>query len=329
MRSSIRRGSALIPKGRYIVAGSAGLTGSHALERLANEASVEVTALYHHRPPSVSAANIFPRKCDLADAASANECLQGGDYLLLFAGRVAPAPVLARDPVAPAVENARIVVTALEAAWRHSIKKVVWLSSTTVYPDVETELTEDLATRGDPPGNWYAIGWTMRYLEALSRAYANHPTRPLVCVALRPTLIYGAHCRFDDDAHFVPAFVRRVADREDPVEVWGHGQQERDLVHADDVVEASLRALGRVDGFDAFNIGSGTSVTVNEVLTRLLRLDGYSGARIAHRPDKPSSSRSRRIVIERARSILGYSPQISLDEGLTRTLAWYRERPRS
>jgi GDP-L-fucose synthase len=314
----------LIPKGRYIVAGSAGLTGSHALERLANEASVEVTALYHRRPPSVSAANIFPRQCDLADAASANECLQGGDYLLLFAGRVAPAPVLARDPVAPAVENARIIMTALEAAWRHSIKKVVWLSSTTVYPDVEAAITEDMATRGDPPGNWYAIGWTMRYLEALSRAYANHPIRPLVCVALRPTLIYGAHCRFDDDAHFVSAFVRRVAEREDPVEVWGDGQQKRDLVHAADVVEAVLLSLARVEGFDAFNIGGDASVSLNQVLARLLALDGYADARIVHREDRPTTISARRFSIEKARRILGYSPRTTLDEGLRATLSWYR-----
>lgn len=315
----------MVPQGRYIVAGAGGLVGNHALARLADAPGVSVLALYNRRPPAISTSNIRALHCDLIDREIASAAMRDADYLLLFAGVVAPAPVLARDPVGPAVANAQITTRALEAAWLGGIKKVVWLGSTTVYPDVAGDITEDMASNGEPPGHWYAIGSTMRYLETMARAYSSHPARAMPCIVLRPTLIYGAHGRFDDDAHFLPALVRRVVERQNPIEVWGDGEQRRDVVYAADVVDAALLALTRVNGFDVFNIGAGTSVSVNEVLAALLRLDGYTDARIVHRNDRTSTVKARRISIGKARAELGYTPQISLDEGLRRTLAWYRQ----
>ena len=314
-----------VPAGHYVLAGASGLVGRHALERLAGHPGVAVTALYRSSSRFRSRPGVSPVIVDLSDPLAARQAVPRADYMLLFAGEVAPAPVLARDPVTPAINNLRICINALEAAWHAGIRKVVWLSSTTVYPDAEGDITEDMAGHGHPPGNWYAMGCGMRYGESLCHAYANHPVRPMSCIALRPTLIYGAHSSFGDDAHFLPALVRRVAERRSPVEVWGDGEQRRDVVHGADVVEAALQAIERIEGFDTFNIGGGRSFSVNEVLARLLAVDAYADAKIVHLDNKPSSVKNRSFSIEKARRMLGYAPQIGLDEGLRRTLAWFRE----
>ena len=313
-----------IPSGRYIVAGASGLVGTHALQHLRSCSEARVTALFHNTRPVFDSPSLNQIRVDLGDKPAACAAFAGGDFLLLLAGLVAPGPVMARDPIGVALANLRILTTSLEAAWEVGIKKVVWLSSTTVYPDIDGPMTEDMGLAGEPVAGWGPIAGTMRYLEVLSKAYASHPVRPMSCVALRPTLIYGAHGRFDDDAHFLPALLRRVVERRNPIEVWGDGEQRRDVVHAADVVEAMFQALERVDGFDVFNIGGGRNYSLNEVLKRLLVLDGFEGARIEHRLGRPSMARTRDIAITKARDVLGYVPRIDLDEGLRRTLAWYR-----
>ena len=285
-----------------------------------------MTALVHSRQPQAGLPKLRQVQVDLSDESAACAAMEGGDYLLLFAGLVAPGATMARDPIGIALANLRILTTALDAAWRSGIRKVVWLSSATIYPDSDEVMTEDMGFTGEPVPAWGPIAWTMRYVEALSRAYATHTARPMPCIALRTTMIYGAYGRFDDDAHFLPALLRRVVERRNPIEVWGDGEQRRDVVHADDVVDASLLALQRVKSFDVFNIGAGHTYSVNEVLGRLLALDGFEKARIEHRHDRPSHARVRNISIAKARDVLDYTPKVSLDEGLRRTLDWYRQQ---
>jgi len=315
------------PPGRYIIAGASGMIGRHALRRLANCPGVTGTALWRSSQPTDEPKNFRFGQADLGTPEAARRAIGEADFLLMFAGVVAPSPVLARDPVAPAIANLRLITNALEAAWFAGVKKVVWLSSTTVYPDIDGTIDEMMATQGEPPGNWYPIGSAMRTGEMLCRAYSSHPARPMPCIVLRPTLVYGDHDSFGDDAHFVPAIVRRVAERQNPIEVWGDGEQRRDLVHADDVVDAALLALTRTSGFDTFNVGGGEAVSVNHVLARLTAIDGYTNAPVVHRNARPSAARARSFSIEKARRLLGYSPKVSLDEGLRRTLAWFRNRP--
>ncbi len=315
-----------IPPGRYIVAGASGLVGSHALQRLMRCTDARVTALFHKKKPMIVWPGLEQVQVDLCDKPAVCSAFKGGDYLLLFAGVVAPGPVMARDPVGIAISNLRILTTALDAAWEVGIKKVVWLSSTTVYPDVDGPMTEDMGFIGPPVAGWAPIASTMRYVESLSQAYASHPARIMSCIALRPTLIYGAYGRFDDDAHFLPALLRRVVERRNPIEVWGNGEQRRDVVHAADVVDASLLALEEVEGFDVFNIGAGQTYSVNDVLERLLAIDGFEHARIEHRPGRVSIARTRSFSIGKACDVLGYVPKVGLDQGLKRTLTWYREQ---
>ena len=314
------------PPGRYIIAGASGLIGRHAVRLLADAPDVTGTSLWRSHRPQIHHKNFQSLEADLSVPEAARRAIREADFLLMFAGVVAPSRVLARDPVTPAIANLRLVANTLEAAWLAGIKKVVWLSSTTVYPDFGGAIDETMAAQGEPPGDWYAIGSAMRTGEMLCRAYSSHPARPMPCIVLRPTLVYGEHDSFDDDAHFLPALVRRVVERQDPIEVWGDGEQRRDVVHADDVVNAALLALSRISSFDTFNVGAGESVSVNHVLSRLLALDAYEGARIVHHQANSSTPRSRSFSIEKARRLLGFRPQVSLDEGLRGTLAWFRHR---
>ncbi len=314
------------PTGDYIVAGASGLVGSHALTALADKRGIRVKALYNTHEPYIQADNITAVKADLTQRDTCQEAIGEADYLLLAAGVTAPAPVITRDPVTPAMNTLLILSQSLEAAWTAGIRKTVWLSSSMGYPESDTPLGEEDMFSGDPPDLWYPIAWVMRYVETLSRTLAEKAPRPMTCIVLRPSLIYGEFDHFNDEnAHFLPALLRRVVERNNPIEVWGDGENRRDVIHAADVVAAVSSALHKVEGFDVFNIANGATVSVNEVLSLLIEIDGFQKAKITHQIDRPSTPGKRLLDVGKAKRILGFSPAVELRDGLQRTLEWYRQ----
>jgi len=121
------------------------------------------------------------------------------------------------------------------------------------------------------------------------------------------------------------ALIRRVVERWDPIEVWGTGDDIRDAIYVDDMVEAMLRAMEKVSGYDVFNIGLGRAASVKEILAMLLDIDGYQGTKIKFEPGKPTMIPIRLVDISKAERILGFKAKIDFKEGLTKAVQWYRE----
>ena len=315
----------MVPAGKYIVAGCSGLVGSHALKRLSDQSGVHVKGIYNSNPPHVSAGNIDPVQADLTKGESCREHIRDADYLVLCAGVVNLGGVGSASPVLPAISNFLITSQCLEAALASGIRKAVWFSSTVGYPETEGPIREDRMFEGEPPTSYSAMGWTFRCLERLSESMVEEGGGNFSCLVLRPSLIYGEHDHFSGDkAHFLPAFIRRVVEREFPLEVWGGGTEERDVVHASDVIKAALLALENKTGFDAYNVAYGQSYSVNHVLESILRIEGLSDVDINRLPGKNPGLKKRQFCIDKAASELGYSPSVDLEEGLRRTMQWYR-----
>lgn len=313
--------------GRHVVAGAAGLMGTFTLLRLRNQPGVEVIATVHQRPPLVEGANIRCLQADLTSLEDCRRVLEGADYLWLLAARLATAPVVAKDPLAHMTSNMLINANMLEAAWKAGLKKVLWLSSSTAYPDQEKPLQEEDFFRGDPPANHFAVGWMTRYTEALCRMYATILSHPLTIIAFRPTTIYGEYESFDfERAHVLPALVRKVVERQQPLEVWGSGEELRDFIYGDDVLDACLAALNVVNaGFEVLNLGYGREYRIREVLEIILRQDGFKDAELVYNQSKPSSVLRKTLDLTRIKARLGFQPKTDLESGIQKMLEWYRQ----
>ena len=313
--------------GKYVVFGASGLVGTHALRMLKDCEGVSVLAVSGRRKPLVKADNIENVQADLTNINICLELTKNCNFVLAFAGVVASAPVLARDPVIPIQNNLKIAVNCLEAAWRNQVHHCVWLSSTTGYPDVQDEnISENLMFEGDPPGNWFGLGWMTRYVEKFAQHISQNVEKPIAVTALRPSLIYGENDHFENEnSHFLPALIRRVVSREKPLEVWGTGEQQRDVIHAQDVVRAALLSLKRKSNFAAYNIVFGESYNINHILSLICSIDCYDDAEIVHLLEKPQSLAKRSFCGDLAKQEIGFEAQVSLDEGLRRTLSWYHK----
>lgn len=305
------------------VLGGTGLIGRHVIAALRETGELVVATA--NRRPAFEQQGVDWRQVDLTVPDAARAVVRGSRSVVICAGRLSTAAELKRDPVRSVTTTLRIGISALEAAAAEGVERVVLLSSTTGYPAGGGLKREDMMFTGDPPDDWFGVGWVHRFLEKQLDWYCRLE-RIGAGIALRPTLVYGPYDDFDPaSAHFVPSFIRRVVEREKPIEIWGDGSQSRNLIHAADVASAIVAVLqDKTPGFGSYNVSAPASSSVKEVLTTLVELDRFDDAEIVYRPERGTGAGALDVSAEALSARYGWRPAMSLRDGLAGTLAWYR-----
>jgi len=168
-------------------------------------------------------------------------------------------------------------------------------------------------------------GCTKLCEEKLCLAYAKLYDIEAVC--LRYFNVYGPNQRFDAYGNVIPIFVFRLL-RGEPLTIFGDGEQTRDFVHVDDVVQANLKAATAFGICGAFNIASGTCVTINQLVATITH--GHSPMPlIKHGPERPGDVRHSLADLTYAQKYLGYEPSVPLEKGIRDYLVWALEEHRS
>jgi GDP-L-fucose synthase len=248
------------------------------------------------------------------------------EVVFMCAANSSGAAVIRASPLAHVTPNVVMNALLLEAAHRAKVRKFVWLGSTVAYPASggRPVREEDMMT-GDPAEPYFGVGWMKRYTEMLCRFYSEKLDPPLATVVVRPSNLYGPGEDFDlATSHVTPALIRKVVERRDPVEVWGTGDDVRDLLYIDDFLDGLLLAAEKIDRYDPLNIATGTGHSVREALRMILEIDGYTDARVVFDASKPSTIPIRLVSAEKAERVLGYRARTKLREGLEKTIRWYR-----
>lgn len=218
------------------------------------------------------------------------------------------------------------MTNALEACARVGLKRVILISSCSGYPPSSSPLVEAEFYRGDPPSQWFGLGSMYRYLEN-QLAWHVHVLGSIgSAIVLRPALVYGPYDDFDPEtAHFVPAFARRIVERQRPFRLLGDGSQRRSLLHARDLATAVWTTLRKGEApWQVYNVAASGEVTVLTVLRELLDIDGFTDAEIVFE-GSATESNALRIDASRIMSDIGWRPMIELRDGLQSVLSWYRE----
>ncbi len=201
---------------------------------------------------------------------------------------------------------------------RQQPARVLYPSSSAAYPvSKQTEsntvqLREsdiDFANMGEPDMTY---GWSKLTGEYLAKIAASHYGVKVTCI--RPFSGYGE----DQDLTYpIPAIARRAALKEDPFEVWGSGHQGRDFVHIDDVLDCTLLAMDHIHDGTAINIGMGKLTSFREIISIFCDFAGYS-PEIRPLLDKPVGVHARYCDMSFVESRLGWTPTISIRDGLRR-----------
>jgi len=309
-----------------LVTGSCGLVGTNALLALKDIPGVNIRAVDFGKEPSVFSDNISHLEADLTNLDQCKRVVEGIDYVLMFAMKIARRST----NLEYITTNLKMNSQMLEASHQAGVKKYLWLSSSVAYPDKNSPLKEEEMFSADPAGSYFPVAWMIRYIEILCRMYATKVKNPMTTIVLRPTAIYGEHGDFNlETSHVLPALIRKVVERQSPIEVWGKGKVERDFVYVSDVVRACLLAVEKIEKFTEFNIGLGKSCSARELLDLILRIDEFNDAEVVFDETKGGSLHSIFVDCSKAKELLDWEPEVSLEEGLKKTIGWYKQCLRS
>jgi nucleoside-diphosphate-sugar epimerase len=260
------------------------------------------------------------READILDLDAIKNACEGVDYVLHQAA-IPSVPKSVLDPIGSNRANVDGTVNVLVAARDARVKRVVYAASSSAYGDTPTLPKHERMT--PDPISPYAVAKlaSERYMISFYRCYG------LETVSLRYFNIFGP--RQDPTSPYsgvLAKFITQMLNSQQPT-IFGDGEQSRDFTYIDNAVEANLlackapaeQAAGKV-----FNVATGQRVTLNETFQLLQKLTSYSGLPI-HGAERGGDIKHSLADISAAEQNLGYKPKVDFEEGLKRTVEWYRE----
>lgn len=291
---------------RVLITGGGGFIGSHIARRLAPDNDVIVLDTFESGDRTSLPAEVTILEADIRDARAMAEATTGVDVIFHEAA-VVSVETSVSDPERTLSTNVSGTVTVLEAA-RTADARVVCASSAAIYGHPEAvPIPETAAT--DPTSPY---GLEKLAVDQYAKLY--HDLYGLETVSLRYFNVYGPGQQGGDYSGVIEVFLEQ-ARRGEPITVHGEGTQRRDFVHVEDVVDANCRAASTDAVGEAYNVGTGSSVTVYELAEQIRAVTG-SDSEIVHVDSRDGDIERSRADISKARANLGYEPTVSLQDGL-------------
>ena len=297
------------------VTGGAGFLGSAVtrdLERLG--ASITVVRSADH---------------DLRDPAATRAAIDGADVVVHLAANVGGIGYNRENPAPLVYDNLMMTANIFEQARQAGVAKLVSACTVCAYPKfVAAPFKEDDLWDGYPEESNAPYGLAKKMMLVLSDAYRRQYGFDS-CVPIVANL-YGPNDNFDlESSHVIAAMIRKYVEASErgdaQVTLWGTGTPSREFLYVDDASRALLLAAERLQVSDPVNVGTGVETTIRDLAEAIERLVGFEGETVWD-ASKPDGQPKRFLDISRARELMGYAPTVSLEEGLARTIASFREQ---
>jgi GDP-L-fucose synthase len=215
----------------------------------------------------------------------------------------------------------------IEAARRHGVAKFVQVGTVCAYPKhTPVPFREVSLWDGYPEETNAPYGVAKKALSVMLDGYrAQYGLHGIFVI---PVNLYGPGDNFDlETSHVIPALIRKfvtATDRgDDVVEVWGTGAASREFLYVDDAAAGIVAAAERYDDPDPVNIGAGHEIVIRDLVELIAKLVGFGG-HIRWDTSKPDGQPRRMLDVTRARERFGFSAQVDLEDGLRRTIGWWR-----
>jgi len=302
-------------KSRVYVAGHQGLVGSALMRKLKSER-------YQ---------NIITRtfaQLDLRKQADVHNFFakEKPEYVFLAAAKVGGIQANIDFPAEFLYDNLLIAANVIDAAYRAGVKKLLFLGSSCIYPRncsqpiKEEYLLSDCLEKTNEP---YAIAKIagIKLCQAYNRQYGTN------FISCMPTNLYGPHDNFNlQTSHVIPALIAKMVaaqkEKKKQVTVWGSGRPRREFLFVDDLVDALLFLMKNYSGGELINIGVGQDVTIAELANQIKDAVQFDGALVFDR-SMPDGTPQKLLDVTKLKKT-GWVAQTSLQEGLQKTVAWYK-----
>jgi GDP-L-fucose synthase len=300
---------------RVLVTGGGGFLGSHLVDRLRARG---------HDP-------MIPRSetYDLTRWDDAERLFDDSEPDLVFhlAAEVGGIGANRANPGRYWYANLMMGAHVLELARQHGTKKVVLAGTVCAYPKfTPVPFHEDELWSGYPEETNAPYGVAKKSILVGAQAYREQYGTD--AVFLLPANLYGPRDNFHEtNAHVIADLIRKMHESPEEIVLWGDGSPTREFLYVEDAAEAFLLAADAYDGAEPVNIGTGKEISIRDLAALIARIMDYRG-RFVYDTGKPNGQPRRQLSVERAAQLLGWHAQTSFEEGLKKTIAWWREQKR-
>ena len=302
------------PDSRIFVAGHRGLVGSAICLRLEREGF----------------SNLILRtrtELDLRSQAEVDRFFadERPDYVFLAAAKVGGIMANSTYPAEFIHDNLALQTNVIHSAWKHGAKKLLFLGSSCVYPKLAPQPMREehlLTSALEPTNEWYAVA----KIAGIKLAEAYRKQYGFDAISAMPTNLYGPGDNFDlQNSHVLPALLRKFSEARaagsPEVVVWGTGAPRREFLHVDDLAAAVVFLMQNYSDSQIVNVGTGTDVTIRELVDIVQRVTGYEG-KIVFDTTKPDGTPRKLLDVSKL-TALGWTASIPLEDGIAKTYRWY------
>lgn len=301
---------------RVVVTGGAGFLGSVVVKRLKALGAAEIIS---PRTREHDLREVGPIR-DLLDATRPH-------VVIHLAARVGGIGANREHPADFFYDNLMMGVQLLHESWRRNIEKFVAIGTVCAYPKfTPVPFKESDLWNGYPEETNAPYGLAKKMLLVQSQAYRQQ--YGFNSLFLLPVNLYGPGDNFDpSSSHVIPALIRKAIeaqrDGRHELVVWGDGSPTREFLYVDDAADAILLATERYNDSEPVNLGSSDEISIRDLTELIANLTGFEGA-LVWDASKPNGQPRRKLDVALARDRFGFESRVSFEDGLKRTIDWYR-----
>ncbi|MBI4283684.1 MAG: NAD-dependent epimerase/dehydratase family protein [Chloroflexi bacterium] len=311
---------------KVLVCGASGFIGRNVIDRLSARSDMKIYGTYFKTTPDQIIQNngrITLLRTDLTQKDQVNDAVKGMDIVIQAAAVTTGSKDVVNRPYIHVTDNAVMNSIIFRACFEHRVKHVVFLSCTTMYPEQERPVKEE-DFNYQIIDRYFGVGWTKVYIEKMCEFYSRISNTKYT--AIRHSNIYGPYDKFDlERSHVFGATVTKVMTAGNgKIVVWGDGSDERDLLYVSDLVDFVESVIDKQqDSFELINIGCSSSISVKNLVLKIIEMSQKDIA-VEFDKTKPAINFKLSLDVGKARLKYKWKPKVSLEEGIKRTLLWYR-----
>ena len=312
---------------KVLVTGGNGFVGSHLVERLMQEGAI-VTATVHNnigKLKSLPQPPKLPSMISAGDLHNKDYCRMITEYqdvVMHLAALVGGVQYNSAHPAMLFRENLSLHMNVLEAARQNKVERFLTVSSACIYPrNASVPTPEGEGFKDWPEKTNEGYGMAKRMQEYIAMKYAEEYGMNIAIA--RPFNTYGPRDKFDPAvSHVIPGLIKRVTDGENPLKVWGTGEQTRSFIYVSDFVDGLMLTAEKYCTADPLNIGADEEITVKALVETIIDIAG-TGTKIEFDATKPSGQPRRACDTTKAYEKIGFRAKVPIREGLQKTVEWY------
>ena len=301
---------------QVIVTGGSGFLGSFVVEKLKQRGALNIfiprSSEYDLRHPESITHMLQDHRANMIIHLAA---LAGG----IGANRARPAEFF--------YDNLMMGVPLLHQAWEKNVEKFVAVGSVCSYPKyTPLPFKEENLWDGYPEETNAPYGLAKKMLLVQSQSYRQQ--YGYNSIYLMPVNLFGPRDNFDlETSHVIPALIRKAVEAgergDKEMMVWGDGSPTREFLYVEDAADGIVTAAEKYNGDQPVNLGSGFEISIKDLVEMIIKMTGFEG-QLVWQTDKPNGKPRRGLDVSRAKDYFGWSAQVPLEEGMRRTIEWYR-----